>query len=151
MCRAGLQLIDQIIPLVDPTPARTPGVDPPELLRRDDLIAVITQAGSAYKAIASLANEGPTGPITTAANLLAGAKVDTPGATIKQGLSALEAALGAANLLGPESKLPPVPAKPAAPLPLLPTTVPTRSPATSPASRPAATPTASGAPVGTVH
>jgi hypothetical protein len=150
MCRAGTQLIDQIIPLVDPTPARTPNVDPPELLRRDDLIAVINQAGSAYKVIGTLTNEGAGGPIATAADMLTAAKVNaqTPGTTIKEGLSALEAALTAANLLGPAKPLPALPAKPVAPVRVLPTTVPTRAGTTAPASRPAGTPTASGAPVG---
>jgi hypothetical protein len=150
MCRAGLQLIDQIIPLVDPTPARVPNVDPPELLRRDDLIAVINQAGSAFKVIGSLTNEGPGGPIATAADLLTAAKVNaqTPGTNIKDALSALEAALTAANLLGPVKPLPVLPTKTVVPVPVAPTTAPTRAGTTSPATRPAGTPTASGAPVG---
>jgi hypothetical protein len=140
MCRAGLDLIDQIIPLVDATPPRTPNVDPPELLRKEDLIAVITHAGSAFKVLAALTNESPGGPISTAAGMLTPGSVNaqTPSATIKDRLSALEAALTAVNLVAPAMPLPPIPSKVA--------------PATStPPARPAATPTASGLPARASH
>ncbi len=148
MFRAGIQLIDEIIPLVDATPARTPNVDPPELLRREDLLAVINQAGSAFKVIGNQTKEGAGGPIAAAASMLTSAKVDaqTPGTAIKQSLSALESALTAANLLRAAAPLPVVPAKPVAPT--IPTTAPSRAGTTVPASRPAAIPTASGAAVG---
>jgi len=150
MCRAGIQLIDEIIPLIDATPARVPNVDPPELLRREDLLAVVNLAGTAFKVIGSLTNEGAGGPITTAATLLTSAKVDnqTPGATIKQGLSAVEAALTAANLMAPPVPLPTVQVKPPTTAPTPPTTAPTRAGTTAPVSRPVPTPTASGAPIG---
>jgi hypothetical protein len=134
--------LTQIVPLVDPTPARTPGVDPPELPRKEDLIAVINLAGSAFNVIATLSNEAPNGPVATAAASLVKINAQSASTTISDGLTALGAALTAANLMAPAMPLPQIPAK--QPTPATPATV--RPATTVPASR-AATPTASGAPV----
>ena len=130
-------------------PARAT-VDPPELLRREDLITVVNQAGSAFKVIGSLTNEGPSGPIWTAADMLTAAKLNaqTPGTTIKERLGALEAALGAANLIAPPIPLPTIPVRVVMPAPLAPTTTPAHP---TPAPHSAAAPTASGAPVRAAH
>lgn len=149
MCRGGIDLLSQIIPLVDTTPGRVLNVDPPELLRKEDLLAVINHAGEAFKVIGSLTTEGAGGSIATAADGLLTAKVNaqTPSAVIKDQLSLLEKALTDANLMAPPRPLPTIPTRPAAPVPTPPTTAPSRA-RTLPASRPAApTPTASGAPI----